>query len=99
VTQLPFCNQVSISDFADKQDLINVAMASAHVPLFLDWKMSRPCRGVQCVDGSFPDFFINDNCEMLKCGGNAVVFDYFFVSATGSAAIVSDASMFLCRAV
>lgn len=77
VTQLPFCNQVSISDFSDKSDLINVAMASAHVPLFLDWKMSRPCRGVQCVDGSFPDFFINDNCEMLKCGGNAVMFDYF----------------------
>jgi hypothetical protein len=80
VTQLPFCNQVSISDFADKQDLINVAMASAHVPLFLDWKMSRPCRGVQCMDGSFPDFFVNDNCEMLKCGGNTVMFDYFHVS-------------------
>jgi hypothetical protein len=83
VTQLPFCNQVSISDFADKKDLINVAMASAHVPLFLDWKVSRPCRGVQCVDGSFPDFFINDNCEMLKCGGNAVMFDYFHVSGVG----------------
>lgn len=35
VTQLPFCNQVSISDFKDKADLINVAMASAHVPMFL----------------------------------------------------------------
>jgi len=81
VTQLPFCNQLAISDFQDKHDLINVAMASAHVPLFLDWKMSRPCRGVQCVDGSFPDFFTNDNCELLKCGGNSVMFDYFLVSA------------------
>lgn len=35
VTQLPFCNQVAISDFKDKVDLINVAMASAHVPMFL----------------------------------------------------------------
>jgi hypothetical protein len=81
VTQLPFCNQLAISDFQDKHDLINVAMASAHVPVFLDWKMSRPCRGVQCVDGSFPDFFTNDNCELLKCGGNSVMFDYFLVSA------------------
>eukprot|EP00882_Tetradesmus_deserticola_P013358 GHRQ01014181.1.p2 GENE.GHRQ01014181.1~~GHRQ01014181.1.p2 ORF type:complete len:196 (-),score=48.30 GHRQ01014181.1:387-974(-) len=80
VTQLPFCNQVAISDFTDKEDLINVAMASAHVPLFLDWKLAKPCRGVQCVDGSFPDFFTNENCDMLKCGGNTVMFDYFHVS-------------------
>ena len=35
VTQLPFCNQLAITDFKDKTDLINVAMASAHVPMFL----------------------------------------------------------------
>eukprot|EP00879_Flechtneria_rotunda_P004485 GHRR01004739.1.p1 GENE.GHRR01004739.1~~GHRR01004739.1.p1 ORF type:complete len:311 (+),score=93.02 GHRR01004739.1:181-1113(+) len=80
VTQLPRCNQVAISDFRDKKDLINVAMASAHVPLFLDWKVSRQCRGVQCVDGSFPDFFTNENCDLLKCDGDAVIFDYFMVS-------------------
>lgn len=39
VTQLPSCRQLAISDFADKEDLINVAMASAHVPIFLDWKV------------------------------------------------------------
>lgn len=32
---------------------------------------------MQCVDGSFPDFFVNDNCDFLKCGGDAVIFDYF----------------------
>ncbi|KAF8072772.1 atgl-1 [Scenedesmus sp. PABB004] len=78
VTTLPRCDQVCIDAFTDKADLINVAMASAHVPLFLDWKMTRECRGVQCLDGSFPDFFANDNCDLLKCGGDAVVFDYFF---------------------
>jgi hypothetical protein len=128
VTQLPFCNQVAISDYKDKADLINVAMASAHVPLFLvsecvfqawsgggagrlagcdarsqqllcvhvgvpaqptaacplaatrapqDWKVSRECRGVQCLDGSFPDFFVGENCDLLQCGGEAVMFDYF----------------------
>jgi hypothetical protein len=51
VTQLPRCNQLAISDFRDKSDLINVAMASAHVPLLLDGKLSRDCRGVACVDG------------------------------------------------
>lgn len=45
-----------------------------------DWKVSRDCRGVQCVDGSFPDFFAGVNCDLLQCGGEAVVFDYFDVS-------------------
>jgi hypothetical protein len=49
--------QVGINDFKDKKDLINACMASAHVPFFLDFKLSRSCRGRQCVDGSFPDFF------------------------------------------
>jgi hypothetical protein len=49
--------QVGINDFKDKKDLINACMASAHVPFFLDFKLARNCRGRQCVDGSFPDFF------------------------------------------
>lgn len=68
--------QVGISDFKDKADLINVAMASSHIPMLLDLKFARPCRGKWCVDGSFPDFFYNDNCELLKSGGSATVFDY-----------------------
>lgn len=44
VTVLPFGNQITISDFKDKKDLINVCMASSHVPLLLDWKMARTCR-------------------------------------------------------
>lgn len=42
VTELPFCNQVSISDFKDKNDLITVAMASAHVPMFLVSVLEQP---------------------------------------------------------
>ncbi len=37
---------------------------------------SRVRRGKECVDGSFPDFFFG-NCDLLTCGGDAVVFDYF----------------------
>lgn len=44
VTQLPFGNQITISDFKDKRDLIDVCMASSHVPLLLDWKVARTCR-------------------------------------------------------
>ena len=36
--------QVGISDFRDKHDLINVCMASAHIPLFLDFKLARKVR-------------------------------------------------------
>lgn len=77
VTVLPNARQVGITDFKDKADLINCCMASSHIPVLLDYKVTRPCRGMLCVDGSFPDFFYNDNCELLKCGGAAVMFDYF----------------------
>ncbi|PNW77319.1 hypothetical protein CHLRE_10g431350v5 [Chlamydomonas reinhardtii] len=77
VTTLPNMGQVGISDFKDKKDLINCAMASAHIPMLLDLKFARLCRGKFCVDGSFPDFFYNDNSELLKAGGSAVIFDYF----------------------
>ena len=54
VTTLPNMGQVGISDFTDKKDLINAAMASSHIPLLLDLKFARSCRGKLCVDGSFP---------------------------------------------
>jgi hypothetical protein len=38
-------------------------MASSHIPLMLDFKLGRMCRDHYCVDGSFPDFFANDNSE------------------------------------
>lgn len=60
VTQLPSLAQVGITDFKSKADLINVAMASSHIPIFLDMKVARKCRGSYCVDGSFPDFFYNE---------------------------------------
>ncbi|MEW5309055.1 MAG: hypothetical protein WDW38_000967 [Sanguina aurantia] len=78
VTQLPSLAQVGITDFKSKADLINVAMASSHIPIFLDMKVARKCRGSYCVDGSFPDFFYNENSDLLQLGGDAVVFDYFF---------------------
>ncbi len=77
VTTLPDMKQIGISDFKDKKDLINACMSSSHVPFFLDYKLSRTCRGKQCVDGSFPDFFTGVNCDLLRFpqGGSAIVFD------------------------
>lgn len=60
--------QVGISDFKDKKDLINAAMASAHIPMLLDLKFARLCRGKYCVDGSFPDFFYNGGCSVGAVG-------------------------------
>jgi len=36
----------------DRDDLIEVALASAHIPFLLDFQLSTACRGQQCVDGS-----------------------------------------------
>ena len=43
----------SISSFRNREDLIDVALASAHVPLFLDGRVAARCRGRWCIDGSF----------------------------------------------
>lgn len=43
---LPACPQ-------DKDDVIDVVMASAHVPWLLDWRLATRCRSMAaCVDGS-----------------------------------------------
>lgn len=42
----------SVATFADKQAVLDSALASAHVPLFLDGRFTRPLRGRLCVDGS-----------------------------------------------
>lgn len=41
-----------VSDFADKDDLINCCLASAHIPLFMDGKLWTDYRGRKAVDGS-----------------------------------------------
>jgi hypothetical protein len=69
VTQLPSCQQVAIDDFRDKADLINCIMASAHVPLLLDMRLVRECRGVPACDGSFPDFFTGARAGCVGLGG------------------------------
>ncbi|CAD7694798.1 unnamed protein product [Ostreobium quekettii] len=76
VTKLPFFELAAYSDFKSKEDLIDVNMASAHVPFLLDGQASTLCRGSWCIDGSFQDFVTNSNSHLLTCGGNTVIFDY-----------------------
>ena len=42
----------AVSDFTDRADLIDAAMASVHIPLFLDRTWAARFRGAPCVDGS-----------------------------------------------
>ncbi len=53
VTELPWLATRSISSFDSREDLIDIALASAHVPLFLDGRIAAQCRGRWCIDGSF----------------------------------------------
>lgn len=52
-------------------------MASSHIPIFLDYKFARFCRGKYCIDGSFPDFFTGKNSDLLVNDNASVMFDYF----------------------
>ena len=42
-----------IGEFRDRDDLIDGALASAHVPYFLDGRFHKTWRGHKCIDGSF----------------------------------------------
>lgn len=51
VTTLPSFRTRPISDFACRADLIKCIMASAHIPLVMDWRMYVSSRGSACIDG------------------------------------------------
>ena len=67
-----------VEDFLDRDDLIDAAMASIHIPFFLDGNATRAYRGQRYIDGSLWDFFSGKNSELITCGGSACVIDYFF---------------------
>ena len=52
VTALPNLSVLAVSDFADRDALIDANLASVHVPFFLDGRAAARFRGCACVDGS-----------------------------------------------
>lgn len=67
-----------VEDFRDRDDLIDAAMASIHIPFFLDGNATRAYRGQRYIDGSLWDFFSGKNSDLITCDGEACVIDYFF---------------------
>lgn len=43
-------------------------MASVHIPMFLDYKPCTAYNGELFIDGSFKDFFLGNNSEVLTTG-------------------------------
>ncbi|KAG2432675.1 hypothetical protein HYH02_006660 [Chlamydomonas schloesseri] len=52
VTTWPCLHVRSLGNFRNKHDLIEVLAASAHIPYFMDWRPTAPCRGGRVLDGS-----------------------------------------------
>ncbi|KXZ44116.1 hypothetical protein GPECTOR_73g637 [Gonium pectorale] len=53
VTRLPLLTTEHITHFASKQDVVDVVMASAHLPLVLDGTWYALCRRRPAIDGGF----------------------------------------------
>ena len=49
----PCVERLAVTDFVSRDELIDAAMASVHIPLFLDGKSASTFRGAPCIDGSF----------------------------------------------
>lgn len=56
--------------------ILLLAVASVHIPFFLDGNATYNLNGVQYIDGSLWDFISGDNSELLKCDGAACILDY-----------------------
>lgn len=75
-TELPSLQQVYLTEFTTKDELVDACMASAHVPLVLDGRLVTWHRGKLYIDGSLQDFIAWDNSPLLKCDGRAFLLDY-----------------------
>lgn len=68
VTTLPALRRVVVSEFKDREDLIEACLASAHLPLLLDWRPAALWRGMRCVDGSLL-YVLTRRCAALRPAG------------------------------
>jgi hypothetical protein len=67
-----------IDEFSDRDDLIAALRCTIHIPWFLDGAATRQYRGKRYIDGSLFDFILGTNSDLINCGGEATVIDYFF---------------------
>ena len=70
---MPSFKQVYLEDFATRDDLLDAALASAHIPFLLNWRPTAMAGGRRYVDGSFRDFIEWRNSDLLTCNGAAFV--------------------------
>jgi len=75
VTELPFCRQMPIGRFSCRNDLINVNMASAHVPILLDGKVFTRLRGRLVFDGGMQDWLFRSRSKAIAVAG-AIMIDH-----------------------
>lgn len=75
VTQLPYLQPVRLSGWQCRRDLIDAALASAHVPLLLDGRPATRCRGEWVLDGNLHYGWLGREEELVPTGCPAVVFD------------------------
>lgn len=70
LTPVPSFGKSRISQFHNREDLINANMASVHLPWFLDGNLTSNFRGEPHIDGSFlsqtSDYFAPDYSEQPK---------------------------------
>jgi hypothetical protein len=70
LTQLPLLSTVSVDRFPTKASLIDAALASAHVPFFMDGQLAASYAGGACIDGSFSYILFGWVCCLAR--GRAV---------------------------
>ena len=70
VTEIPSFQINKISRFQSKQDLIEANMASVHIPLFLNGKLTTKFRNAPHIDGSFmanlSDYHLSEDSVVLN---------------------------------
>ncbi|GLC47037.1 hypothetical protein PLESTB_001438000 [Pleodorina starrii] len=71
VTRLPLLTTAHITSFASKQDVLEVVMGSAHLPLLLDGNWYALCRQQPVIDGGFWWWWQRCDKSYRVAGGDA----------------------------
>jgi len=75
VTELPRFTQRALGGFTCRDDLIDVNLASAHVPFVLDYRLATWCRGRWVLDGGIQDWLLRSRSRAISQEG-AILIDH-----------------------
>jgi hypothetical protein len=69
--QVPSFRQVYLDDFRSRDDLLDAALASSHIPFLLDWQPTARAAGKRFIGGCLVWSCQNMACKLLRASAES----------------------------